>query len=201
MDNLLIQKELLVKLKKNNIANFKPPSFVQAVNRGQISYTMNEKKTKKLYDYETVKKEIIAAGIGGIIKNKPTSSKDLDKLPNPEKGQSPKEYGEAVVAELGSKPTITDVNIYRILYQGKLEKLKYEKEKGIVINRDEVEDKAFSVTRALRDKLLSIPERLSNELGAISDPHEIKELLYKEFNKMLEGFSKDSFLWIKIKIP
>ena len=195
MDNLLIQKDLLKKLKEDNIADFKAPSFVQAVNRGQISYVMNEKKTKKLYDYETVKREIIAAGIGGIIKkNKATSSKDLDKLPNPEEGQTPKEYGEAMVAELGSKPTITDVNIYRILYQGKLEKLKYEKEKGLVINRDEVENKAFSVARALRDKLLSIPERLSNELASISDPHEIKELLYKEFNKMLEGFSKDSFL-------
>lgn len=192
MAELLCQKDLLIKLKKHKIANFKPPSFVEAVNRGQISYSMNANNTRKLYNYKTVKKEIIQAGIGGLV-NKPTT-KDLDKLSDPKGGQTIQEYGETVVAELGTKPTITDANIYKTLYQGKLEKIKYEKERSILINREEVEDKAFSVSRSIRDKILSIPERMSNELASMTDAHDIKELLYKEFNKLLDGFSKDSFL-------
>ncbi len=208
---LFTQKEVLNLLHKHGVAKFKASSFSEAVGRGQIPYHNEDGVRNKLYDYDEVANAIKRAGIGGVVirglrdvepddpkliknKKKKRLKDKLDDLPPPEKGQSKDEYGELVITELGSKPTITDANIYKTLYSGKLEKLKYEKEEGLLISREEVENKAFNVSRAIRDKILSIPERMSNELASITDAHTIKELLYKEFGMMLDGFSKDSFL-------
>jgi len=195
MEILHTQKEVLRLLLKNKIADFKAPSFVEAVKRGQIPYRKEKNSKRKMYQYEEVRDAIIKAGIGGLLGTKGTAmNNNLDALPAPKEGQTQLEYAEVVVKELGEAPTITDANIYKTLYQGKLEKIKYEQQKSILINRDEIENKAFSVARSIRDKILSVPDRLANELATIDDAHVVKELLFAEFNKMLEGFSKDSFI-------
>lgn len=190
------QKEVLRLLHKNGIATFKAGSFSEAVKIGKIPYRKEKGIKRKMYNYDEVKKAILKAGIGGkpnTFNNLSTTDK-LDLVNPPEQGQTPKEYGEKVVKELGNNPTIVDANIYKAIYSGKLEKLKYERESEQVINREEVEDKAFIVARTIRDKIMSVPERLSDELASINDSHIIKELLYKEFGNLLEGFSKDDFL-------
>ena len=187
---LFTQKEVLKRLTDNNLVTFKKASFSEAVKIGVIPYTREDGVKQKMYDYDEVAKAILQAGIG----NPPTHSEELDNLPPPEQGQSKEEYGELIVKALNKKPTLTDANIYNTLYKGKLEKLKYEREVGLLISKVDVEDKAFTVSRAIRDKILTIPERMSNELASMNNPHEVKELLYKEFNILLDGFSKDSFL-------
>jgi len=203
-DLLHTQKEVLKLLKKKGVATFNKSSFSEAVKRGQIPYRTEEGVHNKLYFYPEVAKAIKQAGIGGIkgvdkpkiddITDPPSTQSKLNDLPDPRNGQSEDEYKEIVAKQLGEDATITDANIFKTIYAGKLEKLKYEKELGLLIPREEVEDKAFSVSRAIRDKILSIPERMSSELASIDDPHVIKELLYKEFGMMLDGFSEDSFL-------
>ena len=189
-DILYTAKEVLKKLKDNNLVTFKKASFSEAVRIGVIPFRQEDGIKSKLYHYQDVADAIKNAGIG----SPPTTTEKLDKIAPPTQGQSKQEYAEQVIAELGEKPTLTDANIYKTLYAGKLEKLKYEKESGLVIARDEVESKAFSVSRAIRDKILTIPERMSNELATIDNAHQIKELLYKEFNILLEGFSEESFV-------
>ena len=195
-DLLYNQKEILRLLKKRGVATFKKASFSEAVAIGTIPHRMIAGFKTKQYEYYEVAEAIVKAGIG-----KPVVPDDvvdiqskIDVLPEPKPDETPEEYGESAVKALGKNATITDANIYKTIYQGKLEKMKYEKEKGTLILREEVEDKAFSVARSLRDKILSIPERMASELSSISEPHEIKELLYKEFGVMLDGFSKDSFI-------
>ena len=187
---LRTKKEVYEKLYKAGLITFSKPSFSEAVKIGKIPFVTEEGVKHKLYEYDAVAKAIKDAGIG-----KPrTMTQKLDNLPPPTKGQDKEEYGSLMVDELGEKPTLTDANIYKTLYTGKLEKLKYEKEVGTLIEKEQVEDKAFTVARTIRDKILSIPERMSNELASIDDAHTIKELLYKEFEILLDGFSKDSFI-------
>ena len=183
------QKDLLDRLREEGIFTAQKTTFIEAVNRGQIPYEIPEGKKTKHYKYKKVVNALRKAGIGKPL----TPEEKLDKLPDPKAGQSQAEYQEEV-AELGAGATITDANIYKTIYQGKLEKLKYEKEQGLLISRDEVENLAFAVSRSIRDKILSIPERMSNELASIDDAHTIKELLYKEFGTLLDGFSHESFL-------
>jgi len=176
--------QVLKKLHEEGKATFTKASFSEAVIIGKIPYTRSPTgKHKKEYDYEEVCEALLIGGIG-----KPQVT--IDSMSEPTPDQTAQEYGEQVVAELGSKPTLTDANIFKTLYTGKLEKLKYQIQKGEVISRDEVEDKAFAVSRAIRDKILTMPERLSNELATINDAHQIKELLYKEFGLLLEELSK-----------
>lgn len=190
MKLLYTQKQVLKKLQDNNIVTFKKASFSEAVQIGKIPFRREAGVKQKMYDYDEVKEAIIKAGIGAP----PTTVQKLDKIEPPKEGEDKQEYGERVIAELGEKPTLTDANIYKTLYAGKMEKLKYERESGLLIAKSDVESKAFSVSRAIRDKILTIPERMSNELASIDDAHTIKELLYKEFNILLEGFSEASFI-------
>ena len=205
-DLLHTQKEVLKLLKKKGVATFNKSSFSEAVKRGQIPYRTEKGVHNKLYFYPEVADAIKKAGIGGVvikglrdvdvedITDPPSIQDKINDIPDPRKDQTDEEYQEIVVKSIGEDATITDANIFHKIYQGKLEKIKYEKELGLLISREEVEDKAFSVSRAIRDKILSIPERMSSELASIDDPHVVKELLYKEFGMMLDGFSKDSFL-------
>ncbi len=191
------QKEVLILLHKRGIATFSASSFCEAVKRGQIPYVIPDGTRRKRYIYNDVKRAIIRAGIGGIKdgsnRDKLSMNDRIDMISPPKNGEHPQEYGKKAIAELGDNPTMTDVNIYKTIYSGKIEKLKYEKESGQLISREEVEDKAFVVARAIRDKLMGLPERLSDELASISDVYVIKEMLYKEIGNILEGFSKDSF--------
>lgn len=205
-DMLHTQKEVLKLLKKKGVATFNKSSFSEAVKRGQIPYRNEEGVHNKLYFYPDVAKAIKQAGIGGVvikglrdvkpddITDPPSIQDKLNDIPDPRKDQSEDEYKDVLVKSLGEDATITDANIFKTIYAGKLEKLKYEKELGLLISREEVENKAFNVSRAIRDKILSIPERMSSELASIDDPHVVKELLYKEFGMMLESFSEDSFI-------
>ncbi len=193
------QKEVLKLLKQKGVATFNKSSFSEAVKRGQIPYRTEKGVHNKLYCYADVAKAIKKAGIGGLkgvskpkvddITDPPSIQDKINDIPDPRQGQSQEEYKEIVATQLGADATITDANIFKVIYQGKLEKIKYEKELGQLISREEVENKAFNVSRAIRDKILSIPERMSSELASIDNPHVVKELLYKEFGLALTELS------------
>ena len=188
MDNMLYtQKEILKKLKKNKVVTFTKTPFIEAVNRGTIPYRTEDGVKSKLYDYDDVVKAIVGAGIGKPPKDK-KKDKDVDDFDNEE------DYIEHLTKRLKKKPTLTDANIIKTIFAGKREQLKYEEEMEMLVSRTEVEAKAFNVSRSIRDKILTIPERLANELATMNDPHVVKELLYKEFGVLLEGFSEDSYL-------
>jgi len=179
------QKEILDLLKKDKIASLNAASFSEAVSRGRIPFRTKPNSKRKWYCYEDVKKAMIKGNVANA---------SLSSLKAPSNSETPIEYGAIAVKQLGSEPTLADVNIFKAIYTGKLEQLKYERESEQLIRKENVENTAFIVARTIRDKLMAIPERLSDELASISDSYVIKEMLYKELNKLLEGFSEDSFI-------
>jgi len=186
---MMIQKDILARLAKDGRATFTKTSFIQAVNRGTIPYHSLAGAKKKYYDYAEVSKALKVSGIG-----KPVSTHDkINKLPDPKAGQTQEEFMDEI-KELDSSATITEANIYKTIYQGKMVKNEYDLQQGNLILRAEVENKAFIASRAIRDKILTQPERLANELATMTNAHEIKEFLYKESLSMLNGFSQDSFV-------
>lgn len=193
MEELLYkQADILALLKERGLASFNKASFSEAVTRGKIPFIQEEGSTRKMYSFDAVAKAIKKAGIGHSKKAAAQLSSAVDLLPEPRDDQSPEDY-EQEVRELGLNPTLTDVNIYKTLYTGKLEKLKYEREMGEVMSRRLIEDTSFKVARTIRDRFLTIPERLSNELASMSDAHLIKETLFKEIGNILEDLSNESF--------
>lgn len=162
---------------------FTREGFDQCVRSGTIPHIVDDSnpdiRPKKKFNYEETVKAIKIAGVGKPP-IKPVT--EIESLPLPEEGESLEDY----TAKLGKAPTLTEVNIFHNLYKGKLQELKFLEESGRLIEREEVENTAYKVARVIRDKITSIPERLSAELASMTDPHEIKEFLYKEFALVLE---------------
>lgn len=170
------------KLVEDGHVTFSREAFDAGVKRGVIPYELEEKdgvRARKKFIYEDVVKALKESGIGKPAIKPPT---EIENLPLPEEGESPEQYA----GRLSANPSLTEVNIYHNLYKGKLQELKYLEESGRLIEREEVEDTAFQVARVIRDKMMTIPERLSAELASMDNPHEIKEFLYKEIGLVLE---------------
>jgi len=171
-------------LNKHDLTEFKSQArFSKLVARGIIDI----KKTvqnRRLYDTKTVLSNLRKANL-----LRDNAGLTLSEMPPPLEGQTQEEYSKTVVASLGADPTINEANIFYTIYRGKLAQQKYDIEAERLVYRSEVEDKAFSTARVIRDQLLTIPERMSAEIATKSDPVEIRELLYAEIIKTLSIIS------------
>lgn len=175
-DDLIKMKVVLEKLKEDGIVEVSKQAFYESVKRGTMPHHKPKGSKFKLYDYSTVVYCIKSGGMFGYTAGGLNTEEEAD-----------------LEQRFKDNPTLTDANILKTIVTTKREKAKLAEEEGKVIAREVVEDKAFTVARIIRDKILSIPERMANELASIDNPHVIKELLYKEFGVLLEGLSKESF--------
>lgn len=57
--------------------------------------------------------------------------------------------------------------------------------KGQLLDATEVKDAAFKLGMALRDNFLRIPQRVSSQLAAISDEHEVRQIIDDEIRKAM----------------
>ena len=78
-----------------------------------------------------------------------------------------------------------------MVYRAKLRRLDYETRSGKLISADEVKAKWFVLGRQIRDKLLAIPAKLSPQLAALADAHEVRELLEAEITAILRALQDD----------
>lgn len=74
--------------------------------------------------------------------------------------------------------------------RGEVERLKLEELRGKLASRADVETAAFERARAVRDAMLSIPDRISPLLAAESDEHAVNELLRAEIEAALSALSR-----------
>ena len=79
----------------------------------------------------------------------------------------------------------------RLIWQAKRAKLEYEQLEGSLVYAKDVEVAAFETARLVRDKIQTIPNRVSAILAAISDPVKVREILEKEIRIALETLSKE----------
>ncbi len=168
-------------LQKNKVVSSSRQYLSKLVGEGKIPYS--EIKDKKHFDYDDVVKAL--GGIELRVGSPANAKKTLHDLPLKKEGQSAKEYKEELVMELGAEPTLADSKIFLTIYQGKIAQQKFDIEAGLLVYRDDVEQKAFTVMRVVRDQMLTLPERLGGELASSTDPKEIKEIMYKEINEVL----------------
>ena len=68
-------------------------------------------------------------------------------------------------------------------------KLTYEKKRGLLIEVDKVEQEFFKMARVTRDAILNIPNRISGECAAETNPQKVHEILTRAINDALEQLS------------
>lgn len=71
-------------------------------------------------------------------------------------------------------------------YKGKLFRLKFEREAGLLVEAAVVRKRAYENTRVLRESLLNLPNQLAVELAAETDPLKVINMLTLEITNCLE---------------
>jgi hypothetical protein len=88
-------------------------------------------------------------------------------------------------------PTLIQSRSIREAYQAKLAKIEYEEKTDRLINAELVRKQAFEMGRILRDSLLTIPSRISNELIGVNSAFEIEEIIERELLSSLNELSRE----------
>jgi hypothetical protein len=72
-------------------------------------------------------------------------------------------------------------------YQALTHQLEYEQLVGTLIKVDEAKRIAFTSFRGMRDAVMNVAPRIKDQLAAISDPHEVEQILERELSAALGG--------------
>ena len=72
-------------------------------------------------------------------------------------------------------------------YLALLEKIEYEKQTNVLLDKDKIEKEIFDIFRGTRDRILSVSNKV---------PEEHQEQILNELTKALEDLSGDSFSFI-----
>jgi len=76
------------------------------------------------------------------------------------------------------------------LASAELKEFKLAKEKGLVVDRDEVERQAYEIGKKMKDALYAMPVRLADEFVG-KDSSFVRNRLEEEVSKILEDFIRD----------
>jgi len=110
---------------------------------------------------------------------KPISSdKPLVVDAKPKKGQV---VGEA----LKGGPTFAEAQRAREVYRAERERLRLLQEKGELVVAADVKKEVTTLMRTVRDNMMSIPDRVSSQLAALTDIHQVHQLLDNEIRTAL----------------
>lgn len=66
-----------------------------------------------------------------------------------------------------------------------LDAIKLKEKQGRLLEKDEVEQAAFTRARMIRDAIMTVPEKLSDELAVMGDAFEIRLKLRRELESAL----------------
>jgi hypothetical protein len=70
-------------------------------------------------------------------------------------------------------------------YQAELAKLQVSQQRKELVSAEDVKREAFTMGRAIRDGMMNIPDRLSAQVAAISDPREVHRVMSEEIRVAL----------------
>jgi len=82
-----------------------------------------------------------------------------------------------------------EVERFKIFYQGMLERAKYFKEIGVLVEQEQVREEYFTLAKTTRDAFLGMSNRVGHKFLNQTDLHTVKALLDAEVMKVLENLS------------
>jgi hypothetical protein len=126
---------------------------------------------------------------GSIDQSHPAPKPKLTVLPAPPK-EPPKPINpdQSLVDDSRpgkNGPTYADAQRAREVYRAERERLKLMQEKGELVPAADVKKEVMTLTRAIRDNMMSIPDRVASQLAATKDQHQCHQLLDSEIRTAL----------------
>lgn len=86
--------------------------------------------------------------------------------------------------------TLAEIQRARELVKLQLDNTKLKQAQGELVPAAEVEKQGRNLAGLVISALYNIPDRISDELAGMSDPHEIQKLLLQEFDRAVEELRK-----------
>lgn len=102
---------------------------------------------------------------------------------------TPKDKAQQPAAANGK--TLNEAARLNMWYRAALMKIKYEKESGALISKDQVTKQAARVGALLRTHLEGLPSKLAMELAGINNPKKAAEMLRREIKAVLTAISQE----------
>lgn len=160
----------------------KPPSVSKAISSGRISSAVVEQNGKKYLDRDLA--------VELWHKNTKQSPLQPDKIAGkaPRPSLSSREDVKGYVDTLPDD-AIPELNVSRERrehYQAELAKLEVDLKRKELVPADAVKKEAFNLAKTVREALINIPDRVSNQFAAESDPQAIHMALTHELQSALE---------------
>jgi hypothetical protein len=155
------------------------------------------------YAHQLIREGIIPTHKGMINKNEAdralNAHQDPARVRFKQKGensalQNPTSDNKTVSGKLSSAdlPTLLmTTRIKNFAERNKLLALEHQLKTGALIEASEVKASAFQKGRILRDRLLTIPDRLAPQFACLTDATVIYDLLSREIRQALDDLSSD----------
>lgn len=83
-------------------------------------------------------------------------------------------------ATIAGVPKLNVSKAVKAAYEAKLAELEFKKQIGSRVPIEDVKKEAFALGRAIRDNIMSIPDRVAPKLAATTDTREVHRLLTEE---------------------
>jgi len=85
----------------------------------------------------------------------------------------------------GNGPSLAEAKRAQAVYKAERERLALMREKGELVPAEDVKTRWYEHGRAIRDNLISIPDRIASQLAASTDTREVHQLLSQEITGAL----------------
>lgn len=79
-------------------------------------------------------------------------------------------------------------------FQALKQKLEYEQLVGSLINVEDAKRIAYTAFRSLRDAVMNVAPRIKDQIAAMTDPHEVEQVLERELAAALSGIDTSKLL-------
>jgi len=126
---------------------------------------------------------------GGSVKLKiPEADHDWDASTNPaqntatNKGRPPSNS-----KMLKDVPAFQESRAIREAYNARITKLDYEQKRGALVEKQAVINEVTKIALAVRDKMRTLPQKLSAVVASETDPHKIELKMQDEIDDALRG--------------
>ena len=106
-----------------------------------------------------------------------------EKLPEP---------GAAAAIESGPQTTsYAQAKLADMVFRAKLRRLEFETRQGKLIEAEVVKSRWATILVELKERILAVPDKLAPEVTALTDERQVREVLKREMNALLNVLRTD----------
>lgn len=185
-----MEKEIISVLEFSKRVGVGEKTIRDAIRLGKIVAGLDTSGKKPKIIYDIALKEVEEMGIGVKSKSLRTDKSLLDDVSDFEEEDNEESLANLKTLTVGIA-SYKESKRREAFYESELSRLEYEEKEGNLVKKDQVYKELFDFGSEIRSKILSIPDRITDELISVADDRDaFYQLLYGNLRDALEILSK-----------